>query len=217
MGAPGGVVGGGVAAVERDLARYYDQEAAARAERDIDPRRVAVRDWFIGSLPRGASTLEVGIGPGRDAAAFVDAGVSVCGVDLSVAHAVLAARAGASPVVASVRALPFARASFDALWSMSTLMHVPNAAIAAALSEVRRVLRPGAPAAIGVWGGTNVETRHDNDAYDPPRLFSRRSDRRWRDLLSIIGVVREFEHWSDEDGDGGSWYQWAVVTSDGGR
>ena len=215
MGAPGGVGGRSAAAVERDLAQYYEQEASLRAERDIDPRRVAARGRFVRDLPAGAAVLEVGMGPGRDAAAFVDAGFSVCGVDLALAHARFAACTGASPAVASVRALPFATASFDALWSMSTLMHVPNAAIASALSEVRRVLRPGATAAIGVWGGTNVEGHHDADAFDPPRLFSRRTDQRWRDLLSILGDVEEFEHWRDPSGSDEHWYQWAIVTASG--
>jgi SAM-dependent methyltransferase len=211
MGAPGGVSGGTAAAVERDLAQYYEQEASTRAERDIDPRRAAARDRFIRGLPSGSAVLEVGIGPGRDAAAFVGAGLHVCGVDLALAHGRFAAQTGAAPAVASVRALPFAAASFDALWSMSTLMHVPNAAIAAALTDVRRVLRPGAPAAIGVWGGPNVESRHDDDAFDPPRLFSRRTDQRWRDLLSILGDVEEFAHWNDLRGGAEHWYQWAVV------
>lgn len=209
---PGGVDGGGAASVERELARYYDQEAAERAQREIDPKRAAARDRFIRRLSDRPCVLEVGVGPGRDARAFVDAGFPLCGVDLSVEHGVLAARTGARPAVASVRALPFATGSFGALWSMSTLMHVPNVAIAAALSEVRRVLRPGAAAAIGVWGGPDVEARHDRDAYEPPRLFSRRSDRRWRELLSIVGVIEEFEHWEGAGG-GEHWYQWAIVTA----
>ena len=209
--APGGVESR-PAAIERDLARYYDQEASVRAERSIDPGRVAARGRFIRMLEGRPDVLEIGTGPGRDAAGFVACGLDLCGIDLSSAHASLASRRGALVAVASVRALPFADRSFGALWSMSTLMHVPNVAIAAALSEVRRVLRPGAPAAIGVWGGTNVEGLHDADAYDPPRLFSRRSDSRWRDLLSIVGTVEEFEHWSDPSGGTEHWYQWALVT-----
>ena len=199
--------------VERDLARYYDQEAAARADRDLDPRRVAARTRLVADVVAavpGGRILEVGTGPGRDAAALVDAGLDTVGIDLSFEHVHRAAATGASTVVASVRHLPFADGSFDALWSMSTLMHVPATAIADALAELRRVLRPGALAAIGVWGGADVESHHERDAYDPPRLFSRRSDERWRTMLATIGPVEEFETWTDV-GDGEYWYQWAVV------
>jgi hypothetical protein len=72
---------------------------------------------------------------------------------------------------------------------MSTLMHVPNEAIAGALAELRRVLAPGALAAVGVWGGPDVEHHSDIDVLDPPRFFSRRSDDRWRSLLATLGSI----------------------------
>src|SRR5688500_2777121 len=109
MAPPGGVDPGRASEVERDLARYYDQEASSRAERRIDPGRVAARTRFIRSLEGRPAVLEVGTGPGRDASAFVAKGLDVCGVDLSVAHAGLASQCGVRASVASVRALPFAR------------------------------------------------------------------------------------------------------------
>jgi SAM-dependent methyltransferase len=92
---------------------------------------------------------------------------------------------------------------------MSTLMHVPNEAIAGALAELRRVLAPGALAAVGVWGGPDVEHHSDIDVLDPPRFFSRRSDDRWRSLLATLGSIEEF---ATRGRDGSAfWYQWAVV------
>ena len=201
---------GDVVTVERDLAAYYEQEAAERAGRALDPRRVAARAAFLARLGgRTGRLLEVGIGPGRDAAAFVAGGVRVVGVDLSVEHARRARSAGAAAAVATVRCLPFDDGTFSALWSMSTLMHVPNEAIADALAELRRVLAPGALAAIGGWGGPDVEHRSDIDVLAPPRFFSRRSDDRWRSLLATLGSIEEFATWG-RDGNG-FWYQWAVV------
>ena len=197
-------------AIEAALTRYYDQESADRADRAVDPQRAAARAGFVGRLTAEGrrSLLEIGIGPGRDAATFVEHGIATTGIDLSWEHARRASALGAGVVVGSVRALPFARASFDALWSMSTLMHVPDSAIVAALDEVGRVLMPGAVAAIGVWGGPDVEHHSDVDRYDPPRFFSRRSDDRWLELLERIGDVESFEPWTGEDD---FWYQWAII------
>jgi SAM-dependent methyltransferase len=153
--------------------------------------------------------LEVGIGPGRDSTAFVAAGIPIVGIDLSLEHAQRAGSTGAAAVVATVRRLPFGDSAFTALWTMSTLMHVPNEAIAEVLAELRRVLAPGALAAIGVWGGPDVEHHSDIDILDPPRFFSRRSDGRWRSLLSILGSIEDFVTWGPEGG--GFWYQWALV------
>jgi SAM-dependent methyltransferase len=199
-----------VVAVERELAAYYDQEAAARAGRPLEERRVEVRDAFIASIADlEGPIVEVGPGAGRDAAAFVDVGLRVIGIDLSVEQLREARRVGAEAVVGSVRALPLADASAAAVWTMSTLMHVPSAAILGALDEVRRVLAPGARAVIGVWGGPDVESRSPRDTIQPPRLFSRRSDERWTAMLGRIGVVERFEAWPTDEGD--FWYQFATV------
>lgn len=92
-------------------------------------------------------------------------------------------------------------------------MHVPDVAIEATLAELRRVLAPGGLAAIGVWGGPGVETHGDADQFEPPRLFSRRSDERWQALLGALGTIVEFEDWAPAADD--FWYQWAVVETGG--
>jgi SAM-dependent methyltransferase len=152
--------------------------------------------------------LEIGIGPGRDAIAFVDRGVTTIGVDLSPAFAIHATNVGAHVALGSARRLPFREAAFDAVWTMSTLMHIPNTAITAALAEIRRVVARGGVAAIGVWGGADVED-HLSGRYDPPRLFSRRTDDRWLAMLATVGTVEHFETWTD--GEDPFHYQWARV------
>jgi hypothetical protein len=88
-------------------------------------------------------------------------------------------------------------------------MHVPNEAITDALAELRRVLAPRALAAVGVWGGPDVEHHLGIDDFDPPRFFSLRSDELWRSLLSTLGSVEDFETWDRRGND--FWYQWAIV------
>jgi SAM-dependent methyltransferase len=200
------------AEVEAALAAFYDQEGDERSSRPIDPRRVAARDAFLDSLSTGArrSILEIGSGPGRDATAFIDAGHRYVAIDLSIEHARRCQTRGAHVALASARGLPFPAASFDAVWTMSTLMHVPDSAIGVALAEVSRVLRSGGTAAIGVWGGPDVEDHSNDDVRQgrPPRLFSRRSSERWKSMLAVVGTVEEFETWG---GDDDFFYQWAVV------
>lgn len=196
--------------VEQGLIAYYDQEADHRANRQLRAERVAARDTFLGMIDPGVRLIELGPGAGRDAAAFIEQGIATIGVDLSFEQISHASAAGASGLVATARQLPFPDHTFDALWSMSVLMHVPNSAIVDTLTELRRVLAPGATAAIGVWGGPDVEDSGDNpDDFDPPRLFSRRSDDRWRSLLATLGTVEVFENWHPDLDDFG--YQWAII------
>lgn len=208
-----------VLAIERDTARYYDAEEG-REGRPLDPRRIAVRDRHIRAAvadPRERPALEIGTGPGRDALALIDAGLRVVGVDLSLGHAARASAAGVTMTVASARALPFATSSIGSLWSMSTLMHIPDVAIEAAMLEIARVLAPDATVAVGVWGGPDVEHFSEVDPASPStgrRLFSRRSEGRWRSLLEIVGRIDDFEVWEDDSADDAAFrYHVAFLTS----
>lgn len=200
---------------ERDLAAYYDQDASERAAMVLDADRVGARGQFLTLFRRGPKVrlLEIGTGVGRDSAVFVEQGIDTYGVDLSLEQARRAARRGVRQVVASVRHLPFGSQTFGAVWTMSVLMHVPNVDIESVLAEVRRVLKPGGIAAIGVWGGADVEQRRAEDPYQPARLFSRRSDEVWSELLQTIGALESFRTWPATADDW--WYQFAYVRRDG--
>lgn len=197
--------------LEADLATYYDQDAASRAGRDLDPERVSRRAEFVALLrAEGRRTvLEVGTGPGRDAKAFVDAGLDVTGVDLSAEHVRLARQAGADAYRASVLEMPFADRSFSAGWTMSTLLHIPDAQFDAALAAIASRLQDGAPLAVGLWGGRDHEGVSDRDTIAPPRFFSRRSHERLRVMLGRAGRLERFETWG---GSPDGWqYQWALL------
>ncbi|MBA2388109.1 MAG: class I SAM-dependent methyltransferase [Acidimicrobiia bacterium] len=105
---------------ETALAAYYDHEAQARSNRALDPRRIVLRDEFVAMLAaEGRSrVVEVGTGPGRDGAAFIQAGLQVAGVDISSEHVRLARAAGVDAVCASLFDLPYPLSSFDAGWTM---------------------------------------------------------------------------------------------------
>ena len=73
-------------------------------------------------------------------------GILVTGIDVApaIVTEAVARNPGLEAVVADVRSLPFAEASFDVVFSGSTLDHFESAAdIQTALGELRRVLRPG--------------------------------------------------------------------------
>nr|WP_281372182.1 class I SAM-dependent methyltransferase [Modestobacter versicolor] len=180
--------------------------------RAVDPERVERRQEFARLLTgeQRHRVLELGAGPGVDAAELHRAGLQVTAVDLSVTAAGLCRSAGVDAAVASVLALPFADGAFDAGWTMSTLLHVPDADVHRALEEVARVLRPGAPLAVGLWAGADVEGPRPDDDFDPPRFFSLRSDARVRQVLGRHGRVERFDTWSPA-GSPDATYQWCLL------
>ena len=136
--------------------------------------------WVGDGVTRGRM-LEIGCGAGRTAVAFAQLFEHVEGVDISP-RMIDAAREQGLPENVHLRATdgesldPFEDASFDFLFSEHVFQHIASEpVIARYLSEIGRVLKPGAPALL------QFDTRHAGlgaALYDlvPSRLLPR--DRR---------------------------------------
>ena len=199
---------------EQHLAEFYNRRAASGWDHPLSPRRVEERDRFISLLKSEGrhDVLEIGTGPGLDGLKFVQAGIHYTGVDLSEEHVRQARSKGLDVSVASARRLPFADGAFPAVWSMSTLLHIPASDIDGVLRELVRVTAPSAPIAVGLWSGDDEEVLNPEDDLEPPRFFSRRSDETVRRVFGRHGVIEDFVTWpegtGEESGPGaGHWTQ----------
>ena len=197
---------------ESDLIAYYTNEVEARVTRELPDFRVDRRTTYANQLEREGrrSVVEIGCGPGRDAEVFAAAGLTYTGVDLAPASVEVCRRLGLDAHVGSALELPFDDATFDAGWTMSTLLHVADDDLDKALEEIVRVLKPGAPLAIGLWGDKVGGEREWNDDTDfgPPRFFSIRTDEAVQQALAQHGTVEEWLTWQ---ANGPMHYQWAVL------
>ena len=104
--------------------------------------------WLARLGPRGRHLLELGCGPGQDAATLCAAGFDVVALDRSVPMLALARlRAPGSQLVrADISApLPFPDRTFDAAVASLSMHYLPWVQTRAAFAEVRRVLRSGRP------------------------------------------------------------------------
>ncbi|MEU6229260.1 class I SAM-dependent methyltransferase [Streptomyces sp. NPDC047042] len=108
-------------------------------------------DWLIERLPSGARTLDVGSGTGRPtAAALVEAGHSVLGVDISPVMVELAVRQvpEAEFRQADVRELPLEPASLDGVCVFFSLLQMSRAEQSAVLRRLTLALKPGGHAVL---------------------------------------------------------------------
>jgi SAM-dependent methyltransferase len=103
----------------------------------------------------GKQVLEIGVGLGADHQRFAEAGAILYGIDLTeraVAHtdrrlSTFGLRSRLQ--VADAERLPFDDGVFDLVYSWGVLHHSPDTK--AAISEVRRVLRPGGEARVMIY------------------------------------------------------------------
>ena len=125
-------------------------------------RRALVRRLMRG-VPAGRA-VDVGPGPGGNAAVLRDLGWQVTGVELTEVGAELCAARGLDVVRGDATRLPLADASVDLVMSTDVWEHVDDHESVAA--ESRRVLRPGGrllvavPAGMELWSGHDVALGH---------------------------------------------------------
>ncbi|MAA97218.1 MAG: methylase [Stappia sp.] len=102
---------------------------------------------LLGLLARAGArdVLDIGCGHGALSRLLAANGYRVTGIDpdWTAVETARAKVAGARFEVATAENLPFAEDSFDAAVFLNALHHVPGAAMARALDEALRVLRPG--------------------------------------------------------------------------
>lgn len=188
-------------AILEQLRRAYDTDAVARDQRPKSAWKIAERSAFCDRLARrGAlSLLEIGAGTGQDSRYFQEQGFDVVATDLTPAMVAACRAKGLDARVMDVLAMDFPAASFDAVYSMNCLLHVPNADLPAALAAIGEVLRPGGLFFLGVYGGDGSEGVADWDDHDPRRFFSMRTDEQIQRYATDVFDLVDF-HTLDVDG-----------------
>lgn len=120
-----------------DFSSHYDHGRDQGYHALVDELELSIVEPFA----RGRRVLEAGCGTGLLLEHVDRIAAQAVGVDLSRGMLERARQRGLSVVQGSVTALPFADASFDTVYSMKVLAHVPD--IERALAEMARVTRPG--------------------------------------------------------------------------
>ncbi|MBO0869207.1 MAG: class I SAM-dependent methyltransferase, partial [Micromonosporaceae bacterium] len=125
------------------LREAYDARAAWRDQQAKQAWKLAERKAFRGRLTPGARLLEIGAGTGQDSAYFQAEGFAIVAADLSPVMVEHCRAKGIEAHVMDFLHLDFPAGSFDAVFAMNCLLHVPNRDLPAVLAAVRSVLRPG--------------------------------------------------------------------------
>jgi SAM-dependent methyltransferase len=136
--------------------------------------------------------LEIGAGPGHTAKYFADRGLDVVAVDLSAAHVERARAKGLTAYHRDFYDLGFRMESFDAVWAMNCLLHVPTRDLREVLEGLRDVLVDGGVFWMGAWGGIAREGIYEQDAYRPPRFFALRTDDELLAQVEEVFIIEDF-------------------------
>lgn len=174
--------------IKQQLVKAYNKDAKRRdeAEGKRELWKEEVRQKFVDLLKHEGkkSLLELGAGAGFDSKYFLDEGFDVLATDLSPEMVKMCKKRGLDAKVADLYDLSLLQQSFDAVYSMNVLLHVPKNDLDLVLDSISDVLNKNGLFFYGVYGGQDKEdTITDNSKMGLPRFFSFLTD---ESLLRIV-------------------------------
>ena len=174
------------------LRETYDAHAEERDRVGEAAWRWPLCDGLIARMVEEGKTrlVEIGAGGGHTSRYFADHGLDVTAVDLSPAQVARSRAKGLTAYHRDFYDLGFRMESFDAVWAMNCLIHVPSDDLASVLFGIRDVLVDGGSFCMGTWGGIASEGIYKGDSHRPPRFFALRTD---DDLTMRVGEVFAIE------------------------
>lgn len=138
---------------------------------------------FLESLD-GRRILDLGSGPGRDSAYFLERGFDPLCLDISPEMVALCRDKGLNAEVGDLENLSFEDGSFNGVWAYTSLLHIPKRNFSEVLHNIGRILSAKGVFYIGMKKG-NFEGFIKNDKYPSgERFFSLYGDRELRGLIS---------------------------------
>jgi SAM-dependent methyltransferase len=167
-----------------------------RRNRSVPPDFAEYRASFVAAMRNGGRVADLGCGPGRDAAYFLEVGLRVVAVDASRQMVRHTYGEGVAVAQADIRSVPLRAASLDGIWSAASLLHVPRPDVARTLRSWRQLLRPGG--VLGLATSLGDDEGWEACPYDPSTQPTNAPLRRWfvhhdHDALLQLVVAAGFE------------------------
>jgi len=180
--------------IKNRLIVTYDKYARDRYQGRHTEWKISEREKFHKLLNENKSELilDLGSGPARDAPWFREKGIDVICVDLSKEMARICAEKDLSTAVMDIENPGIIENSFDAVWAMNSLLHIPKNRFENVLSDIKRVLKPGGLFYLGRYGGRDFEGIWEDDFYTPKRFFSFYTDDGLKEIVSRHFDIMEF-------------------------
>jgi len=176
------------------LRESYDRKADERDSRTAPGYELQERDAFLSLLQteQKHSVLELGAATGADGKFFQQHGLDTVCIDLSSEMVRRCRSKGLRAHVMDLADLRFPPDSFDAVYAMNSLVHLPRTELPDVLREVSRVVKPRGLFYVGMYGGYAYEGTGDWDPYEPKRFFSFHTDEHLQRLLEQDFHVHSF-------------------------
>jgi len=199
--------------INRSLREAYDKKADVRDKEAPKEWKIRERNTFLALLLDEGKTslLEIGAGPGRDSLYFKDQGLDVVCVDFSCEMVKLCREKGLIAYQMDVRDLQDLKGSFDAVFALNCLLHLPRIELPVILKAIQEKLNPNGLFYMGLYGGQNQEGIWEQDTYEPKRFFSFYSDDHIKNMLNKVFNIHGFRQIPNDDPSSDVYFQSIIL------
>jgi SAM-dependent methyltransferase len=186
--------------VIHDLRQSYNRMVEERDKGKIAFWKIEERDQFLSLLQKEnkKTLLEIGAGTGIHGKFFQDNGLQVTCTDLAPEMVKRCQQKGLIAYVMDFLNLEFSANSFDAVYALNCLLHVPEKDLSKALSIIQNILRLGGLFYLGQYGGLKQEGVWPEDHYEPKRFFSFFPDEQIQEITAQFFEILYFKQVSLE-------------------
>jgi ubiquinone/menaquinone biosynthesis C-methylase UbiE len=173
--------------IKSNLIETYNKYAATREAQKIENWKLELRADFLSLIKEENKTslLEIGPGAGKDSLFFQENGLNVKCIDLSPELVKICQQKGLDAKVMDMAELSFPEETFDVVYALNSLLHIPKKELPVVLKNIQRVMKPNGLFYMGVYG-SETESEHiwENDPYTPKRFFAFYSDEYVQEITS---------------------------------
>ena len=172
--------------VIHELRRAYDRMVEERDKKEVAAWKIEERQQFLSLLQQEGQKklLEIGAGTGIHGQFFQENGLEVICTDLSPEMVKRCQQKGLAAYVMDFLHLEFPDNSFDAIYAMNCLLHVPRGDLPKVMEALQGLLRPGGLFYWGQYGGIEREGTWPNDHYEPKRFYSLLTDEQAKEIAA---------------------------------
>ena len=188
--------------LKNNLRETYDKYAQDRESSVMQDWKLEERARFLSALQKEHKhkLLEIGAGTGRDSKFFQDQGFEVTCIDLSPAMIDLCSQKGLNALVLDMTKIDLPDHSFDAVYSMNSLLHLAKDEFSEVLLRINALLRPDGFFYLGMYGGCDFAGIWEKDAYTPKRFFSFFTDEKLKEETNKVFEIISFNKVEFDEG-----------------
>lgn len=160
--------------IKKQLIASYDNSVTSTERNIVDKWKQTEVNKFLHYHKNinSMKLLDIGAGTGIYGQIFKKAGFDVTCIDISPKMIQSCEEKGLNAIVMDLSNLNFKEESFDTVWSMNSLLHIPNNDIERVLVNIKEVLKNEGIFYFGIYGGYDSEGIWEDDSCNPKRFFS---------------------------------------------